>query len=78
MENTFYQFGLLGIIIMGAGYGIIHSSKYLAKKVIEPLTKKHLELLDTAIDSLKNFGNSLATLNMKVDDIHTRINEKLR
>ena len=78
IENAFYQFGLLGVIIIGAGYGVLHASKYLAKKAIEPLVKKHLELLDVAIDSLKNFGNSLQSLNMKVDDIHTKINEKFR
>jgi uncharacterized protein YoxC len=78
IENAIAQFGILGIIVIGCGYGILHASRYIAKKCLEPLVKKHLELLDVAIESLKNFGNSLSTLNEKVDDIHTKINEKYK
>jgi hypothetical protein len=78
IENAIAQFGILGIIVIGCGYGVLHASRYIAKKCLEPLVKKHLELLDVAIESLKNFGNSLSTLNAKVDDIHTKITEKYK
>lgn len=37
IENAIAQFGILGIIVIGCGYGILYASRYIAKKCLEPL-----------------------------------------
>lgn len=66
IENILMNFGLLGIVLFGCGYGIYYAGSWIGTNLLKPLVTKHIEFLDECVMSLKN-------LHEKVDRIDNRI-----
>lgn len=66
IENILMNFGLLGVVLFGCGYGIWYSGTWIGSNLLRPLISKHIEFLDECVLSLKNLHDKVDRIDSKI------------